>query len=205
MMRRRRGLPAPLVLATAFVAGAVPFDNVAARLFAGTDLRRIGSGTVSGSSLYQVAGFGPLAIAGCCDLGKGAIGPLLAGKERPLLGALSCGASVVGHDWSPFLRGAGGRGIAPSLGAMLVMAPEGVVILGTALGVGRLVRHTALSSFLGAITLFPVLARRGKPGTVLASAVVFPMLTKRLFGNDGRLPRDGRRFWSRLLFDREQP
>lgn len=164
----------------------------------------MGSGTVSGTGLYHVAGFGPLAVAGSLDVAKGMVGPLLAGRDRRLLAALSAGASVAGHNWSPLLAGAGGRGISPALGATLVSAPEGTVVLGGALGLGRLVRQTGLVSLVGLAVLFPVLyRRRGVAGAVLAGALGAPMVTKRLLGNDGLPsgPARGRVLLWRLLFD----
>ena len=119
----RRSLPARAVLPIAFAAGAVPFSGLAARLIAGVDLRRRGSGTVSGTGLYEVSGFGPLAIAGSLDVAKGSLGPLLAGRQRPVLAALATAAAISGHNWSPLLGGAGGRGISPALGATLIVAP----------------------------------------------------------------------------------
>ncbi|HML01480.1 MAG TPA: glycerol-3-phosphate acyltransferase [Acidimicrobiales bacterium] len=198
----------PVVLAVSYAAGAIPFSGLAARLTAGTDLRQVGTGTVSGTSLYQVAGFGPLALAGSLDVAKGAVGPLLAGRGRPVLGALAAGAAVAGHNWSPLLGGAGGRGISTALGGTMATAPEATVILGGALGVGRLLHQTGFACFLAILALFPVLARRrGLSGLVLAGALALPMLAKRLTGN--QLVPDGpdrRRvlLW-RLLFDRDSP
>jgi glycerol-3-phosphate acyltransferase PlsY len=131
---RRGALP---VLAASFACGAIPFAQLAARIVTGTDLRRYGAGTVSGTALYEVAGFGPLAIAGCLEVAKGGVGPWSAGRSRPILGALAAAAGVTGHNWSPLLGGKGGRGISPSLGATLVMAPEGAAVLVTGLGAGR--------------------------------------------------------------------
>ncbi|MDE3087522.1 MAG: glycerol-3-phosphate acyltransferase [Acidobacteriota bacterium] len=195
------------MIATGFAAGAVPFSGLAARLVAGVDLRREGSGTVSGTGLYEVAGFGPLALAGSLDVAKGALAPLLAGpRRRPVLAALSAGAAVAGHNWSPLLGGAGGRGLSPALGATLACAPEGTVVLGAAMGAGRLLHQTALVSLLGIGALFPVLwRRRGLPGLVLAASLALPMVGKRLAGN-GPLPTGAARaraLRSRLLFDRD--
>jgi glycerol-3-phosphate acyltransferase PlsY len=64
----RRPIPAPMVVGAAFLAGSVPFSNIAARARAGVDLRDVGGGTVSGTALHQVTGFGPLAVAGACDV-----------------------------------------------------------------------------------------------------------------------------------------
>lgn len=194
-----------MVLGIAFAAGAVPFSGLAARVVSGVDLRRRGTGTVSGTGLYEVAGFGPLAVAGSLDVAKGAVGPLLAGCDRPVLGAVSAGVSVAAHNWSPLLGGAGGRGISPALGATLASAPEGTVLLGGALGLGRLVHQTGVACFAAIVALFPVLGRRrGLPGLVLAGSLAVPMLGKRLLGNRPP-PVEGRRrvlLW-RLLFDRD--
>ena len=204
----------PSVLGLSFLCGAVPFTNIAAQRVAGVDLRQQGSGTVSGTGLYEVAGFVPLAVAGSLDVAKGTVGPFLAGPDRPLLGALSAGATVIGHNWSPFLRGKGGRGLSVALGATLVSAPRASVVLGLGMAGGRLARQTALGSLLATMAMFPVLRRRlGRPGLWLATCLATPMLAKRLAGNGPtghtRQPTDqaaahgGSTLLSRLLFDRD--
>src|SRR5207248_5425303 len=45
------------VLVSSYAAGSIPFSYVAARIATGVDLRRPGSGTVSGTGLYEVSGF----------------------------------------------------------------------------------------------------------------------------------------------------
>lgn len=200
--RRHRRLPAPAVLVVAFAAGSVPFSNIASRLLHEVDLRDVGSGTVSGTSLYDVAGFGPLAVAGVLEVAKGAVGPLLAGRDRPRLAALAGGAAVAGHNWSPFLRGAGGRGVSPALGALLAQDwPGGALLLG-GMTAGRLVRQTALGCLVADLALVPWLGRRrGPDGVRVAAAVVLPMLAKRLAGN-APAPRPGA-YLARLVFDRD--
>ncbi len=140
------------ILLLSFVAGSVPFANIAARHVRGVDLRTVGPGTVSGTSLYRVAGFWPLAVAGCFDLAKGALGPLLAG-DRVVVAAFAGGFAVVGHNWSPFLRGAGGRGIAPALGALLVTAWPGALVLVLGMLAGKVVDETALGAFAAEVAL----------------------------------------------------
>jgi glycerol-3-phosphate acyltransferase PlsY len=199
------GAPPAVVLASSYLAGAMPFSNLTARRTRGVDLRDVGNGTVSGTALYQVAGFGPLALGGVLDVAKGAVGPVLAGRDRPLLAAAAGGAAVAGHNWSVFLGGAGGRGISPAMGALLATAWPGTVVLAVGLASGRLARHTALASFAADLALVPVLARtRGRTGAAAGAAVVLPLLVKRLTGN--RPPPAPRRpgWWrSRLLYDRD--
>jgi acyl phosphate:glycerol-3-phosphate acyltransferase len=201
---RRSISPGPL-LVVSFAAGAVPFSGIAAKLISGVDLRQRGSGTVSGSGLYEVAGFGPLAIAGSLDVVKGAIGPLLAGKSRPALSALAGAAAISGHDWSPLLGGAGGRGLSPALGALLVTAPEGAVVLAAGLGGGRLVQQTGLGCLVALVALVPLLTRRrGWRGGLTAICVAGPIIAKRLAGNETPSGEDRSRVLvSRLLFDRD--
>jgi glycerol-3-phosphate acyltransferase PlsY len=186
----------------AFVAGAVPFSNLAAKWRSGIDLRDVGSGTVSGSGLYRVAGFGTLAVAGVAEVAKGAVGPLLAGKDRPVLAAVCGGLAVVGHDWSPFLGGAGGRGIAPAMGALGVNAWRGAALLAGGLALGRVAGETGLGSFVAQAALVPMLARIDDARGALAGAcVVTPMLVKRAVGNRPPEQRTVRAYVYRLLFD----
>ena len=201
----RRDVPAGTVLLVSFAAGAVPFSGLAARLTAGVDLRDRGSGTVSGTGLYEVSGFGPLAIAGSLDVVKGAVGPRLAGKHRPALAAVAGAAAIIGHNWSPLLGGAGGRGISTALGATLVVAPEGAVLLGMGLGGGRLLHQTALGCLAALFGLGPLLIRRrGWLGGLVALCVSGPIIAKRLSGNQPPPPEGRFRIlMTRLFFDRD--
>ncbi len=194
-----------LVTAVAFFVGAVPVANLAARWTRRVDLRSHGSGTVSASGLYAVAGFVPVAVAGVVDIAKGAVGPLLSGGHDGY-GAIATAATLIGHNWSPFLRGAGGRGLAPALGATLVLAPEGTAVLAAGLALGRLFRHTGLGTFVAVVALTPVLViSRGTAGMWLGLAATGPILLKRVLGNTP-LPRPGRNAaFSRLVFDRDPP
>jgi len=195
-----------VVLAAAYAAGAVPFSNMAARRTRGVDLRGVGTGTVSGTALYRVAGFGPLAVAGVCDVAKGSVGPLLAGRDRPVLAAISGGLAVVGHNWSPFLGGAGGRGVSPAMGALAPHQPAGAAFLLAGLTVGRLGGESAIGVLLADLAMVPLLARLGRRrGGLAGAAVVVPMVVKRLLGNARpAAPGPGVYLW-RLLLDRDGP
>jgi glycerol-3-phosphate acyltransferase PlsY len=194
-----------VVLVVAYLAGAIPFSNLMARRRRGVDLRTFGTGTVSGTSLYEVAGFGALAVSGICDIAKGAVGPALAGRDRPGLQAAACAAAVAGHDWSPFLGGAGGRGISPAIGALGAAAPAGSAILLGGMTVGRLSGETAIGSLVADVVLVPVLARTdGRRGALAGVGVVATMLAKRLAGN-APVPAHNRArtYLNRLVFDRD--
>jgi glycerol-3-phosphate acyltransferase PlsY len=191
------------VLLVAFVAGSIPFSNMVARSTRGVDLRETPYGTVSGTSVYRVAGFGPLVVASLLDIAKGATAPLLAG-DRTVLAAIAGGVAVVGHDWSLFLGGKGGRGIAPALGALAVTAWPGVFVLLGSLALTRVIRQTGLGGFVGAVALTPVLAvTNGACGALAGGAVALPMLAKRMVGNSRPPDRGWRAYARRLVFDRD--
>ncbi len=192
-----------MVLGCAYLVGAIPFSNIAARRTRGVDLRQVGSGTVGGTALYRVAGFAPLAVAGVFDVSKGAVGPLLAG-DRPLLAATAGGAAVAGHNWSPFLRGAGGRGVAPALGALLVNAWPGAVLLLIAMIIGKWAGETGVGTLVALLALAPVLGwMRGATAAAAGGAVAVPMLIKRLTGNARPDGDPAPTYLNRLVFDRD--
>lgn len=202
--RTRRALSGAAIIGASYLVGSIPFAQIASELTTGTDLRTVGTGTVSGTNLHEVAGFGPLAVSGVLELAKGAVGPLLAGKDRPVVRALAAGAAVAGHNWSPFLRGAGGRGISPATGALLATAPAGAAVLLGGMAVGRLAGETAIGSAVADIALVPVVRAAHGAAWSVAVAVLAPMLVKRLAGN--RLPPSGsnaRIYLNRLLYDRD--
>ena len=199
-------MSAPLVLAIAFFVGAIPFSNIAAHLTRGVDLRTVDNGTVSGTNLYKVAGFGPVALAGVLDVAKGAVGPLLAGNDRLWLAALAGGVAVIGHDWSPFLAGAGGRGISTAMGALLVTAWPGAVLLLAGMALGRIVDQAGFGSFVADLVLVPFLATAiGAAAALAGAAVVIPMLIKRVTGNAPPTESRRRVYARRLLFDSDDP
>jgi glycerol-3-phosphate acyltransferase PlsY len=191
-----------VVVAAAYLVGAVPFSNLVAHWRTGRDLRQVGTGTVSGTGLYEIAGFSSLAVGGSLDVAKGAVGPLLAGPDRPILAALSGAAAVGGHNWSIYLGGHGGRGISPAIGALLVGNWPGAVVLLGGLAAGRVVRQTALMSLVADGVLVPVLAAtRGRRGALAGGTIVVVLVAKRLIGNQA--VSDRRAYAYRLLFDRD--
>lgn len=200
-------VPAPTVIGAAYLAGSIPFSGLLAWALRGVDLRAYGTGTVSGTGLYRVAGLRPLLIGGILDVAKGTVGPALATRDRPVLAAVAGGAAVVGHNWSACLHGAGGRGISAALGSMLFTGWQGSVHLLAALAAGKAVRSSSVGAFAGYVTLPAVMARhRGKDGLLAGLCLVVPLLLKRVMGNQPLPPvGTGRVAVTRLFFDQDTP
>ena len=192
------------ILLLAFALGSVPVANLIATRTRGVDLRTRGSGTVSGTALYRVAGFRWLVVGGILDVAKGAVAPVLAGADRPTIAALAGGLAVAGPNWSPFLRGHGGRGIGPAFGALAVNAWPGIAILAIPMVVGRALRETGAGTFVGEVLLAPALALvQGGCAALSGGAVALPMLVKRATSNAAPSAPGWRVYVHRVVFDRD--
>ena len=107
----------------AFVVGAVNPATILARIL-GKDLRHAGSGNPGATNAGRVLGARWGVVVGVLDVLKGLLPVLVAHHFLGPVTALWVGLAVVlGHIWSPFLRGQGGKGVATSLGAILAVQP----------------------------------------------------------------------------------
>lgn len=195
-------LTAAALVMISYLIGAIPFTNLFALRSRGVDLREVGTGTVSGTGVYRVAGVAALLVAGALDVAKGAVGPLLAGGSNDAVLAATAVAAVIGHNWSIFLRFAGGRGLATTMGALLVIAWPGAVVILAGLVVGRAFRETGLGAFFAIVLLPVVLALTdGLAASLTGLALSVVLLAKRVVGNAPARPRGPRIYLNRLLFD----
>jgi acyl phosphate:glycerol-3-phosphate acyltransferase len=116
---------AVVIVVAAYVIGGIPWGVIVARLTGGPDPRSIGSGRTGGANVMRALGPKRALVAGLLDVGKGVAVVLLAraleaGVAVEVVAAL---ASIIGHSRSVFLGLGGGRGVAPSFGALLVFQP----------------------------------------------------------------------------------
>jgi glycerol-3-phosphate acyltransferase PlsY len=194
-----------LRLGGSLLLGSIPFSNIIAHSITGHDLRTVGTGTVSPTNVYRLAGLRPFAAACLLDLGKGAMAATLVKDRHPVLVAAAAGLAVAGHNWSPFLRGAGGRGVLPATGILLVAAPPGAALIVGAIGIGYLMGDTAPACLAAEVGLTPILAAiRGRGGALLGVVLAAPMLAKRLLGNDKpTADRSGYLYKTRIIYDRD--
>lgn len=184
----------PYLLAAAtggYLLGSIPFGLVLTRLAGAGDLRRIGSGNIGATNVLRT-GRKDLAVATVLlDGGKGALAVLLAGNWGPDM-ALAAGlAAVVGHLFPVWLRFAGGKGMATTLGTLLAVSwPVALAACGAWLLVAATTRYSSLASLLS-IAASPFLAwwLRGDPQLVEFTAILAVLVWSRHLGNLRRLLR----------------
>jgi glycerol-3-phosphate acyltransferase PlsY len=141
-----------------YLVGSLSPSVFLGRLLKGVDLREHGSGNPGTTNAFRVLGT-PLGIAVLvADFLKGLLPVLLARSVAgPTVVVLCAMATILGHNYSLFLRGSGGKGVATGAGAVMAMTP---VILGIQVAVFLVVllvsRMVSLAS-LSATVLFPIL------------------------------------------------
>ncbi|NWG16980.1 MAG: glycerol-3-phosphate acyltransferase [Chloroflexi bacterium] len=110
--------------AAAFLAGALPFSYWIGRFTLKTDIRRFGDGNPGATNVFRAGGKAWGVVAALLDVLKGTIPVGLANFAAGLTGwelALVASAPILGHAFSPFLRGRGGKAVAVTFGMWVVL------------------------------------------------------------------------------------
>lgn len=182
-----------LMVVFAYLLGSIPSGYLAGKWIKGIDLREYGSGTVSGSMVWEHVAKWAVFPVGILDIFKGALPTWLSLKlglseQAAMVVGLT---AVVGHNWPIYLNFQGGRGLSPFLGELFVLFPLGMLILLIGLGIGNRLKSPAIPLFT--IILLPVFAALfDGPESMLWLALGMTAITilKRLEANGRPLPED---------------
>jgi acyl phosphate:glycerol-3-phosphate acyltransferase len=168
------------MLLLAYLVGSIPFGLVVGKVFYDVDVREHGSGNVGATNVVRVLGkkAGVAVLVG--DMLKGFVPAFIAAHFfNPWLAIFIAGAPVVGHMYSVFLKGSGGKGVATGAGVVLALVP---LAFGILIAVWVLLilttRYVSLASLVAAF-LVPVLVFAfGDPlpyeiAAVLVTVVIF--------------------------------
>ena len=208
------GLEGVVAVIAAYLWGAIPSSYLAARRLRGLDIRRFGSGNVGASNAAEALGVGPAVAIGAFDcLGKGVLPIVLAkavGLDAWVQGLVGV-AAIAGHNWSPYIRMTGGRGVSVAIGALLgLLMWREVLIVGVLFGlIGRLIlKDTALWTLVALLTLPPLTYVFTEPAALsyTAIAIALVIVAKRVTGNWEGLS-SGERWYrvvaNRIVWDRD--
>jgi glycerol-3-phosphate acyltransferase PlsY len=201
-------LPAALVIG-AYLIGSIPFSFLVVKLFAGEDIRELGSRNVGATNVARTFGKLPGVIALILDMAKGyaAIAfarwivispdwPLGVGgnfspvHSRAFWIALAGLIAVLAHMFPVWLRFHGGKGVATAAGAFLAIDPLSfaagaivflIVILST--------RFVSLASMLSAasIPIFMRFLTHASFWTTVVSIVIAMLIIVKHNSNIARL------------------
>ncbi len=154
-----------IIAIIAYLIGSVNFSIIISKKMAGFDVREKGSGNAGTTNMLRSVGKKAAAITLVCDILKGVIsiciaiiiGNIAKNLDRELLLQIAGIAVVIGHTFPVFFGFKGGKGVATSLGVLLMSNWQiGLICLVFALVLMALTRMVSLGS-CGAAVLFPVL------------------------------------------------
>jgi glycerol-3-phosphate acyltransferase PlsY len=206
----------------AYLWGAIPAVYLVARYVKGIDIRRYGSGNVGAANAMVQLGKATGFLLGVFDcVGKGTLPVVVTrllgqGLEVQVAAGL---AAVAGHNWSPYLRFTGGRGVATAIGVLLAFAmwQELLIMVGVLVVIGRMLFKETAFWTLVALLVLPVLAftfdrlleiERPPEIIYMSVAIGVLLLAKRLTANWERPLKDyplHRVLMYRILWDRDLP
>lgn len=190
-------LPATILVAAAYLWGGIPTAYLVARLGSGIDIREYGSGNVGASNAVVHLGTKTGVTVGLFDLiGKGIV-PVLVARALDAPTAAQVGvalAAIGGHNWSPYIRFTGGRGVGTAGGTILAFALWYEALVATILiaGIGRfLLKDTGLLTLMAMVAM-PLtavavgtlgIADRPAAVVVMCAGIAVLLTAKRLTAN----------------------
>jgi len=154
----------------AYLLGSIPFSLIIGLRVKGIDLREHGSGNLGATNVYRNLGAGWGGLCLVLDIAKGALAVVAVtvvvhtypeGSDLPLhltgnmYRIIAAVLAILGHSFSPFVSFKGGKGIATTFGAFLILEPFPILIaFGVFLAVFFATRIVSLGS-LSAAAVFP--------------------------------------------------
>lgn len=145
-----------------YLLGSIPFGYLLVRIVTGEDVRTSGSGNIGATNVARkspVLGIATLLL----DAAKGMAAVLLSralfsGPHQQLIMTAAAFFAVVGHLFPVWLKFRGGKGVATSLGAFVLLTPKSILCMVVLfLLVAVAFRYVSLGSVAVAAS-FPLLA-----------------------------------------------
>lgn len=134
----------------AYLLGNISFAYILGKIFTKKDVRDYGSGNAGATNAIRAFGkkIGAMVFIG--DVLKGVIAVLI-GRSLGETGVYLAGAMVIiGHNWPVFLNFKGGKGVATTIGVMIIASPF-VTMICFVLGLVVIIatRTVSLGSIIG--------------------------------------------------------
>ena len=154
-----------IIAIIAYAIGSINFSVLISKKFAGFDVREKGSGNAGSTNVLRAVGIKAAVDTLICDILKGIVAILIAvllgnivgNTDKALLVQIAGILVVIGHTFPIFFQFKGGKGVATSLGVLLITNWKiGLICLTFALVIIIITKMVSMGS-MGAAILFPVL------------------------------------------------
>ena len=187
--------PYLIAAAASYLLGSIPFGYLLVRIFTGDDVRLSGSGNIGATNVARKSpslGVATLLL----DAAKGLAAVLVAqvlfsGPHQQLIMTTAAFFAVVGHLFPVWLKFRGGKGVATSLGAFILLTPKSILcMVGLFLLIAVAFRYVSLGS-VAVAAAFPLLAwalhEYADPRQLILVALVSALVIWKHRQNIGRL------------------
>ncbi len=187
--------PYLIAAAVSYLLGSIPFGYLLVRIFTGEDVRLSGSGNIGATNVARKSpslGVATLLL----DAAKGLAAVLVAqvlfsGPHQQLIMTTAAFFAVVGHLFPVWLKFRGGKGVATSLGAFILLTPKSILcMVGLFLLIAVAFRYVSLGS-VAVAAAFPLLAwalhEYADPRQLIFIALVSALVIWKHRQNIGRL------------------
>jgi glycerol-3-phosphate acyltransferase PlsY len=169
-----------LIVVLGYFLGSIPTAYIAGHLLKGKDIRHMGDGNMGAANAFRQLGAKVGVAVGIIDATKGAVAVLIAqAASLPLVAVLLTGtAAVVGHNWPIFIGFRGGRGEATTIGVLLTLITQPMLIVGgVAISAIFFTRRVILGQGPFLFIPLPVVCWwLGVPGMLTAYGIALPCL-----------------------------
>lgn len=147
-----------IVAAVAYLLGNISTGVIVSRAFSHTDIRKHGSGNAGATNMLRTLGWAPSLMTLAGDALKAVAAALIGRGIAGEIGTMIAGVCVIlGHNWPVLLNFKGGKGIAASLGFIIVTDPIAALILfAQEIALIAVTRYVSVGSISSAI-LYPVI------------------------------------------------
>lgn len=122
-----------LFLLLTYFWGSIPVGYLLTKFYTGKNILKLGSGNIGSTNVKRVAGKKISVITQLLDMLKGLLPVALFLSFKPIVSTpyyllILALATIIGHDFSLFLKFKGGKGVNTTLGASVLLAPYSVFI-----------------------------------------------------------------------------
>ena len=147
-----------LYLIGAYIIGSIPFGLMIAFLGYDVDIRTQGSGNIGMTNVKRTVGTKAAVLTLIGDVGKGWMMVTFSPDNDATSLMWVSVAVLLGHCYSIFLQGKGGKGVATALGVMLSLSWSiALICLGTWIGIKLAFKKSSLASLVSMVALLPTI------------------------------------------------
>ncbi len=168
-----------LIIVLGYLIGSIPTAYIAGHILKGSDIRQMGDENMGAANVFRELSRRTGVAVGIIDAGKGVLAILIAQTtSMPQIVVMFTGAAVViGHNWPVFIGFRGGRGESTTIGVLLALITQPMLILaGPTILVLLIKRNVTLASAVLFMPLSLVCWWVGTPVSFIVYSIALPCL-----------------------------